>query len=317
MFQVNTNMETPMKLSLQAGCDLEEVVNHLKDEYLTHFESKLGLMSEVIAEYCHDMTLLQELILQFPKLLEANADNGSAPLHFACFYQNQDMIRTLLDEYRRKEGRKMLFNNRLLQLNNESMSPLGYLVLNVGDRDDGNAWSCINICIDFFEVVPILHLVLDRMWDQVTKKSNCMRIIKQIVDRLQVDLCAMDEDGRTVLSILVIKMASCQGTKRQVLSKEILEYVLSSTSTSSRRDSINPATIREGQQYRLPLHLACEHALAWGRGLHSIVKANVLAMDEHDPVTNLPPFALAAANAKCDLGSIYMLLRYNPSAIIM
>ena len=308
MFHLNAKMETPLKLSLQAGCELEEVMDHLKEEYPAYFESKVHLMPEIIAEYCMEMAMLQDLIVDYPMVLESHHScNGSTPLHFACFYQNQDMLRTLLEEYRRREGRKLLFD-RLLVFNNECMSPLGYLVLNLGDRDDGNAWGCVNICNTFFGTMHLLHLVLDRMWGQITEKRNCMRIIKQIMDRLQVDLSAMDGDGRTVLSILVVKMASCTEKKRLAVPKEILEYML------SYANSENAATMRDGKG-RFPLHLACENALTWRRGLHSLVEANVVALEEYDPRTNLPPFALSASNSRCDLESIYLLLRYNPSVI--
>jgi hypothetical protein len=87
---------------------------------------------------------------------------------------------------------------------------------NLGNRDDGNAWGCVTICIHFFETMHLLHMVLDRMWGQITEKRNCVRIVSQIMGRLHVDLSTLDEDGRTVLSILVVKMASDTNKKRSV-----------------------------------------------------------------------------------------------------
>jgi ankyrin repeat protein len=88
------------------------------------------LLPEIIAEYCNDMTMLQDLIDNYATVLDVDHRNGFTPLHWACFYQNQDTIRTLLEEYRRREGRKLLLD-RLLIFNNECMSPLGYLVLKI------------------------------------------------------------------------------------------------------------------------------------------------------------------------------------------
>ena len=311
LFEKNEDMEMPLHLALQAGCDLDEVISHIKDEYPVYLEDHVGLIMEVIAEYCDDMIVLQDLILHLPKLLEITL-NGSSPLHFACLYQNQHMIRVLLEEYKRREGRKLLFQNRLLALNNESMSPLAYLVLSVGDRDNGNAWRCIDLCIDFFETqIPLLHLLFDGMLEQAFERNNCIRLVREIVAHLDLSTFVLDESGRSLLSILIPQMVMLplKDKKRQAVMKDILSYLLENTI-----DGINLAKIRDGQK-RLPLHVSCEEALPWNSGLDCIVTANVDALDEDDPVTKLAPFALSAINTSCDLNATYLLLRTNPNVI--
>ena len=300
------NFETPLVLAIQAGADLGEIVDHLRREYPFYFEQKSGRLPVIIAEYCYDMTLFCELMDLYPCILNSLHPNGSSPLHFACYYQNEDMIQTLLDKYQKLEGRKVLLQKRLLTLNEEDMSPLGYLVLNVGDRDDGNAWRCINFVIEAeYVYFPLFHLVCYHMLDAIAKKPNCMKIIRQIVTRLQVDLCHVDEVGRTVLSILIVKMASCEDIKTRLFAMQILDYIL--------EGSMNTASIKDGSG-RLPLHVACEHGISWNKGLEKLVKANVTALDTYDPVTCLAPFALLAATGE-QLDSVYRLLRQHPNVI--
>jgi len=68
---------------------------------------------------------------------------------------------------------------------------------------------------------------------------------------------------------------------------------------------------------RLPLHVAAEHGLKWC-DVKEILHSNPHAIEESDRVTNLPPFALAAAanlHTK-DLTCIFVLLRRNPEPLI-
>lgn len=62
---------------------------------------------------------------------------------------------------------------------------------------------------------------------------------------------------------------------------------------------------------RLAIHIAAEHGLTWKDGINDIVKANVDAMKEMDPITGLPIYALAAKGEKYSLSSIYELIALN------
>jgi hypothetical protein len=351
LFQETTDSKIPMKLSLQAGSDLNEIIQHVREEYPSYFERNLNLLTQIIAEYCYDMTLFCEIICMYPYMLldSLHPDKGSSPLHFACYYQNEEMIRVLLEEYNTRKGTDSLLQKRLLSLNNDHMSPLGYLLLNIGDLDDANAWRCIDTCVRFFSDkggnvrLYALHLLFSDMWDQFIKKKtkNCIRILKQIIVRLRIDLCCVDDNGQTVFSILIVKMSSCtKCEKTQELSIQILNYLLSydgdgdCNSNGNGNDVIGrsdydsseinntaiatwtrrPAATRENSG-RLPLNLACAYSLPWARGLGSIVKSYMPALESFDPVTHLSPFAHFAVGEKSDLNTIYELLRHHPSSI--
>lgn len=308
MYEAGPTSDTPLKLALQEGAELREILQHLIKEYPRLFERKLYCLPEIIAEYCYDMTLLKDLLNLYPDLLHSLHPSGCSPLHFACYYQNSGMVQTLLGEYREQDGRKALLRNRLLALDEKGMSPLGQLIVSVGDRDDGSAWKCIGLClksvVNKTKDFPFLHLLCDHMIDTVAEKPNSMKIIRQIVTRLNIDLCHMDEHGRSVLSTLIMKLASCKSIKAKLLLIKILHYVL--------EININTAFIKDASG-RLPLHLACDHALLWKDGLESLVLANVAALNEYDPISKLAPFALASRSK--DLETIYGLVRKEPSLI--
>lgn len=317
-------IEMPLKLSMQAGAELKQIVHHIRDEYPFHLERHLGPLMEIVAEYCYDMGVFRELLEYYPHMLNArdfyHPVKKTSPLHYACYFQNDEMIQILLEEYRKREGRKNLLQKRLLARDNEGMTPLGHLVLNVGDRDDGNAWTCIDLCIDFFERkrLQLLHIVLDQFWEEIVRKPNCMKIIKQIVVRLRVDLCDLDDKGRTVLSLLIANMVSTTGnnaiSKGQDMPMQVLSYFLSLALNNERDFGVNPAFMLDNTG-RLPLHLACKQNLSWEKGLKYLVQANASALNANDPITDLPPFALAAEGSDRDLDTVYLLLRHNPSQL--
>jgi len=322
MFQENTKGQTPLFFYIQAGCDLEDMAYHLQEEYPIYFEKHLGQISQAIAENYDDMSLLRQLMEEYPSQMllynnqSTNYCNESTPLHFACFYQNQQMIIALLEEYKRLDGQQIALS-RILILNADGMSPLSHLLLNVGDPDNANVWECIKIIIDFFGGrICVLHLVIDRMYEKLTNKSNYMKIIERLIDRLQINLSRKDEESNdeTVLSLLVNKLGkNYKDKKLQKKGLEILNYLLS---FESSRKIVLMGDIFE----RIPLHHACIHGLTWAFGLKSIVYANICALEWYDPVTGLPPFALSAANynkTHNDLDTLYELLRCNPGIIII
>ena len=63
---------------------------------------------------------------------------------------------------------------------------------------------------------------------------------------------------------------------------------------------------------RLPIHVALASGMSWSTDLVAIINANRPHLEENDPVTNLPPFALAAMEDSCGLKTAYYLLMKNP-----
>jgi len=351
LFHENDDFDMPLILSLQAGSNLTDIVEYLRDQYPAYLEANLNRVSKIIAEYELDMQLLSDLIRLYDERLlnSTHSRNGSCPLSFACYYQNEAMLRCLLQEYfdcfRRSDkaidtyDTLLRVQNHLLKLNNDNMSPLGYILLNIGDADAENAWRCIDCCVGFFaghesEYLKdeknfarpqqrfrflILHLFLSQSWDQAIAKRNCMKIVDQIVNRLEIDVCIIDkETGNTVLSIVIRKLAmSCSVNNNMSdhkMSLQILNYFVHPSDVVLSNSESFPAMTRD-ESGRLPLHLACEYSLPWEIGLGIIANENLTAIESHDPTTGLPPFAHCAVGDKSDLTSIYQLLRLFPSSI--
>ena len=234
--------------------------------------------------------------------------------------------------------------NHFIAPNNKGISPLGDILLSVSSPDADFAWACIDAIVRFFGLFNeytdgperirgrfrfhVLHLFLLHTWDKILEKKDCIKIFDRVIDRFEINLCSVEEEtGKTLLSIAIEKMAgnittddaiektaadnTASDTKsKHEVSMEILDYFINPTAAAAPNP---PATIRNGCG-RLPLHLACEHSLAWN-GLETIVNANMPAMESVDPITGLPPFAHCAVGERGDLDSIYELLRLHPDSI--
>jgi hypothetical protein len=69
------------------------------------------------------------------------------------------------------------------------------------------------------------------------------------------------------------------------------------------------------QQNRLPINIALEEGMQWSNELVSLIHASYNSLSDIDPITKLPLFALSAAEPRCDLRTIYYLLRKYPLAL--
>ncbi len=344
LFHETKEMRTPLMMAMEAGADLDEIIDHLKEEYPTYLKDNLIYVAEVISEHSVDMDLLRDLISWSDNalLFSTHPRDGSTLLCLACCKHNQDMIRCLCHEYfdfYRSEGSLdtyqslLRLQNHLLQLNNEGVSPLGDLLLSVGNMDSDFAWECIHECVNFFTgreaeyladerklAKPaarlqfcILHLFLSQKWSELLAKRKCILMLFQFVDRLVIDVCSIDkETGKTLLSIVIEKIAKDRSSKNRKLSLEVLDFFIKNPINGAAPNS--PSATRDGFG-RLPLHSACEHSLPWKSGLGRIVSENMPALELVDPITRLPPFAHCAVGPKCDLDSIYELLRLHPGSI--
>lgn len=354
LFHATEDAEMPLTLSLQAGSDLGDILDHVQEAHPDHLKENLDRVSQIIAEYGFDGELLRELIRSHAELLleGAHPRDGSTPLHFACYYQNEDMLRFLLlayfdhsqscgEESTDTYNRLLRVQQRLLSLNNDGLSSLGHLLLSVGDPDAETSWSCVEVCVEFFSEryhesryveeerrgarpprrfrLAILQLFLSHAWDQLLASKNCTKILDHIVHRLEIDACGVDDDtGSTVLSIAIKKMAASLAanatTNSRVISMQILNVLMELTAVTSNPGGGCPAATRD-KSGRLPLHLACAHSLTWYSGLERIVTAHMPAVASVDPISGLPPFAHCAVGANSDLESIYGLLRLHPGSI--
>ncbi len=75
------------------------------------------------------------------------------------------------------------------------------------------------------------------------------------------------------------------------------------------------ASFLRDENNRLPIHIALEKGIEWSVELVAIMNANMSHLNQKDPVTGYYPFALAAEEPRCDLRTIYHLLKMHPGQI--
>ena len=128
---------TPLSMCVENGDnssdDLVTILRYLRDYHSVYFNIHLNRYAYYIAQYCDAMTFLEEVVNVYPSILiipairdhdednndhNNNSDNknnkqhyrtsndGDTPLHFACYYQNQEMIRFLLGTLSDDDGNR-------------------------------------------------------------------------------------------------------------------------------------------------------------------------------------------------------------------
>jgi hypothetical protein len=111
LFQFNVKGQCLLWLSLEGGADIVVILEHMRRHHPFYVKKHTKLLSKIVAEYCTDMTALEDLIQDDPTLFFHGDNNhtDNAPLYYACYYQNPSMIRFLLQYYLRQgEKRKKL-----------------------------------------------------------------------------------------------------------------------------------------------------------------------------------------------------------------
>jgi hypothetical protein len=334
LFYLNVRDQCPLWLSLEAGANIAVILEHLRQpRYRLYLKQHLEQLSKVMAEYCSDMSALEQLVQDDASFLDGSADDAS--VYYACYYQNPNMIRFLLLHYQRRGDKRRKILKRLMtstrtsttrsRIHNLSMktkAPLTCLVLGVGRSDPGNSIECIQACCDTLGTFPILHYTLEEaLWsesDQIEDAREslstvqCLHTVSRVIDHFQVDLLSLDDKKRTILSLLIMKQpVAAQSADVEHSIRAVLEYIL------SRCPDL--AAVRDKRK-RLPLHLAAESGWRWNEEeselskpefLAQLVQANPSALEVIDPKLKVFPFALAT-----DLTTIFRLLRYQPAVVI-
>jgi len=331
LFNSNGKGQCPLWLSLEAGSDIKEILNHLKQTHPLYVRSNIIQLTQVTAEYCEDMTGLQQLVQDDPTLLDGG-NGGLLPLHFAAFYQNCNMMRFLLLHYQQRGCKRRKLLKRLMTGTTrrgnsdddapiEAKAPLACLVLGVGRSDPGNSIECIQACHNILGNFPLLHYAIDEvLWpdggNSVSPSFNtrqCLQTVTRIVDHWQVDLLSLDDEKRRVTSLLIAKQPLASRYSGQV--EKSIRAVLGFVMARSPR-----AAAARDRRKRLPLHLACEAGWEWNEDIETgydneqllaqLVRANPSALEEIDPKLKVFPCALAT-----DLTTIYNLLRFQPGIV--
>jgi ankyrin repeat protein len=306
IFQANLYGETPLQLACQAGCDFRQIVQHVESDYPVYFAENLISFFKTVAEFCDDSDKLQKFVDNHKHDMEYSNEDGNTPLHYACYFQNSEMIHILLKTYIEKNSNTTTVMEKLLYLKNHDtfMTPFGLLLRGLEDRDDSNAWECINICMNFFSDLPILHMTIDQLWNSYAFHRKGVQILKRLTDRLGLDMTKVDCNGNSVLHILIFKLSGRTSHEFQSHGK-ILDYILETKALATKTDS----------QQRLPIHVACELGLRF-EYLLKIIHACPATLEEIHAPSGLLPFALAASYPhSCQLDIIYDLIRHNPSIV--
>ena len=71
--------------------------------------------------------------------------------------------------------------------------------------------------------------------------------------------------------------------------------------------------LHRDENNRITVHVALESGMKWSMKLAVMIGASASQLKDVDPLSKLPPFALAASN--CDLKTIYTLLQKNPGHV--
>ena len=180
LFAINTRGQTPLRLSLQAGGNLDQIILHLQAHHSDFLERHIYLhIPPLVAEYCPEMTFWHDLVqtyqfLLYPEKMGTNKP-CSVPLVEACFYQNQAMIRSILQTYSSRKERQRKLTSRLTTTRDDRKSPLGYLLNSLGNMDAGNAVDCVRTCLAFVPNLPLLHYCVETLGDILMEQ----RILKK------------------------------------------------------------------------------------------------------------------------------------------
>jgi hypothetical protein len=308
LFERNFYDETPLQLACQADCNLRQIMYHIESDYPIYFQKNLISFFECIAEILDDADTIQKFVDDHEHAIELiNGDgNGNTPLYYACYYHNSVMIQVLLKKYATKGpiAAAIIEKSLCLEKQYTRMTPLGLLLRGLEDRDDKNAWECIEICMDFFNDLPILRIAIDQLWDSYEFHRKGVQILKRLTNILGLEVNRLDHKGNSILHTLILKITETT-TQRLESRGHILEYFLGVEGVAYQKD----------KQLRLPLHIACEKGLPL-EYLLMIINAYPAALEEIDKPSGLLPFMLAAANHNsCKLDVIYDLIRNYPSVI--
>lgn len=280
---------------------------NLQLSQLIYYVSKYGSLGAVKA-----------VVERFPELLFEYSTGGvqSLPLHIACEYQHEEIVKYLLEEDLKsatcntdattKEeaaGDINLDSFVLMQSNGYGRTPLDIAIEGFQERNDCIvAYRCLTMCLQAidslrsnytctFHDIPIIHASIGLV---------PLKIQEEIINREgMTDGC--DEFGNNVFNKAILVATTARWRVFDWTS--LLGLLLEHDEHIAKKKNL------EG---RYPIHIAASRGLKWREGLEKIVLADYdLSLRERDNITNLSTFMLSAENCS-DLSTTYRLLREHP-----
>jgi len=248
--------------------------------------------------------LWKQLILHSPSLLDKEDEYGNILLHYICEACLEHVILIILRMSKTSCKGKGLSFGGLMVKNMSGRAPLDFVVTSLRQQDSLRPWSCLEICLNEFGDLPLLHSAI--------KEELHSKLIEELIDHFNLNLTKVDELQRTPLILAVEKAKACELESRFVQDRFAPNKLFAILCKSKQDCRVYSHT--HDKDGRLPLHIAAHMGLTWSKGLKEIFISNRSAVIDVDGKTGLlPPMLAAIGNG--DLETIFEILRENPSSM--
>jgi hypothetical protein len=271
--------------------------------------------------------------------IDGTGCEGCFPIHIACFYQHPALIEFCLLNSPLSEGGLIIGTIQNTE-NAQSKTPLDYLAMSLGSNDNQYPWQCLDACVNALPNLSLLNLIVEYVQSETIRKVLLKkRVLNQIITRYNLRLISSSNNLNETILFSAIKKyhdwklhsntdnstRSCENSLFYDFCKFLVERKADSDSHNNSLEEL--ATLYDlgntQEKQRLPLHSAIDCSIHWNDGLQLLLNANFDAIEEIDPLTNLVPFLLAAADTTerkesqskdtRDLDVIYNILRLRPN----
>lgn len=273
---------------------------------LNTFELTLADLQRIVRSNMSSIPagLWKQLIIYSPSLLDKADEYGNILLHYTCEACLEHVTFIILQMAKTfNTGKDDCFGGLMVK-NIHGRTPLDSVLTSLRQQDSLRPWSCLEICLNEFRDLPLLHSAI--------KEGLDSKLIEELIDRFNLGLTKVDEKKRTPL-ILAVEKAKSSELESRFVQERFAPNELFMTLCKSKQDYRIYSQIKD-ENGRLPLHIAAHMGLTWTKGLGEIWNSNRSAVDEVDGKTGLLPPMLAAVGDS-DLETIFELLRQSPSSI--
>ncbi len=277
-----------------------------------------------------------------PKVLEMRDSSSLTPIHLIFSYRNEGnqkiksmMLQLLLDEGRKhqmhlamKKGhqtqntfwmklRESVWNSQPLRVRSNLLSAPIDLALyqlqkkyrhkSYSKEEHDDLWRCLSLCVQAIKEIDPSFTIIRYI---LSWRPTLYGFLAEAIDRLDIDLCEKDHQGRTPLLNAIL-----QEPPRYHLIEQILKVA------DDREINLEPFdryVDNDGNivNNRHLLHAALETNIQVDL-LWRVIYLNPDVLQARDPVTGLFPFLLTSSKNKHSVNDVYKMLRLDPSVILL